>query len=332
MKKILLCTLLTLLTALSYGQGKDSLGFFRRLDRKIYEKKLAKVDPEYIGIPETRWAVGTATDAHLNHLYIDQHRNGAGYSGTLYTSPEFVQKLGFSWRGMGLSVPIFNPKWVTPKQKNKNVDYSFSNFGNINGFSATLRISDSHKGTLESLAGNKMEVAEGKCHDRSIDLDFYHVFNGRRFSMPAAFGFTQIQKKSAGSAILTVALRNGKTTVGPGPGPDNHGMSIISNMLAIGGGYGYNYVTERGWLIHFAATGNIVVLKNYDMMIGDGIVEDFGAFPDVVLGSQFAVIRNNANLYYGMNVINRSSLCGSKSSIAFFNSRGNVLAVFGVRF
>ena len=33
-----------------------------------------------------------------------------------------------------------------------------------------------------------------------------------------------------------------------------------------------------------------------------------------------------------MNVINRSSLCGSKSSIAFFNSRGNVLAVFGVRF
>ena len=103
-------------------------------------------------------------------------------------------------------------------------------------------------------------------------------------------------------------------------------------MLAIGGGYGYNYVTERGWLIHFAATGNIVVLKNYDMMIGNGIVEDFGAFPDVVLGSQFAVIRNNANLYYGMNVINRSSLCGSKSSIAFFNSRGNVLVVFGVRF
>ena len=53
MKKILLCTLLTLLAALSYGQGKDSLGFFRRIDRKIYEKKLAKVDPEYISIPET---------------------------------------------------------------------------------------------------------------------------------------------------------------------------------------------------------------------------------------------------------------------------------------
>jgi len=330
MKKTVICALFALSAALAYGQDADSLNFLQRLDRRMYARNISKVDTNYISIPARKWTLYTMTDGHMNRLHLDQHGNGTGYHGTLATDPEIVQKLGFTWHGMGLSVPIFNPKWVFSDLRNKNVDYSLSNFGNTTGFSATLRISDTHKGRLESYRGDVLDIAEGDCHDYSTDLDFYYVANGRKFSMPAAFCFSQIQKKNAGSWIVSAAMRNSRTTVEDynSIGSD---MSITSNMLALGGGFGYNFVPAEGWLIHFSLMGNLVVLKNYEMLIGDMLVEDVGAFPDVVSTSQLAVIKNSGRIYFGIDLINRSALCGSKSAMAFFNSRGNAQVLFGIR-
>jgi len=331
-KKTILCILLALSAFLAQAADADSLNFLQRLDRRLYNSRISKLDTTYIGIPVQRWSLYTMTDGHMNHLYLDQHGNGAGYSGTLFTTPDVCQNLSLSWHGTGISVPIFNPKWVFPSLRNKNVDYSFTNYGNKVGFSVTVRIYDSHSGEFTDAQGEKLKVKSGDCHDYSSDLDFYYAFNGSRFSMPAAFAFSQVQKKSAGSFLFTTAIRNGKTVVDTNPDVGGYNMTILSNLLAMGGGYGYNLVTERGWLVHMSLIANLVVMKHYEMQIGPHVIDDVGAFPDVVAASTLAFIKNKDNFYYGLNLVNRSALCGSKAAIGFFNSRGNAQLLFGLRF
>ena len=102
-------------------------------------------------------------------------------------------------------------------------------------------------------------------------LSGYVALNRRKFSMPAAFNASFIQRKSAGSALIVADFIYSR-------------MALLSDALvsrtggvnemelyqiAIGAGYGYNYTPNKGkFLLHVSATPMLAVL-NRMIITGD---------------------------------------------------------------
>ena len=122
-------------------------------------------------------------------------------------------------------------------------------------------------------------------------FNVYYIFNHRRFSYPAAFSQSTIQRRSAGSPLLGIGYTQHSLDVNWG-----ELNKVISNRLgslvpanpidstlmfsevkyidvSISGGYAYNWVFARNWVL-----------------AGDGI-------------GRFGVVWNNSKWYVGTSTI-----------------------------
>ena len=128
----------------------------------------------------------------------------------------------------------------------------------------------------ESLAGDihrndnflKMESADVIM--KVANLAGYYTFNHRRFSFPAAFTQSYIQRRSAGSWLAGISYQGGsiKTTDKlKERNPNAPDTRIYVGHLGIGGGYGYNWVIGKKWLLHFSMLPTFVVYNRNNMTV-----------------------------------------------------------------
>ena len=73
---------------------------------------------------------------------------------------------------------------------------------------------------------------------------------------------------------------------------------IYVGHLGIGGGYGYDLVVGRNWLIHLSALPTLVVSNRNNIKV-DGQRRDMVTkFPDLILAERAAIVRNFDNKYF----------------------------------
>ena len=114
------------------------------------------------------------------------------------------------------------------------------------------------------------QLESGDATMKVLNVAGYYTFNHRRFSFPAAFTQSYIQRRSAGSWLAGFSYQGGsiKTTKALlERNADAPETRIYVGHLGIGGGYGYNWVLGKRWLLHFSMLPTFVVYNRNNMTV-----------------------------------------------------------------
>ena len=136
-----------------------------------------------------------------------------------------------------------------------------------------------------------------------LQANAYYTFSHRRFSFPAAFTQSQVQLRSKGSWLLGLSAFAGRIDTGSDVVPGASKSRLLAINVAVGGGYAYNLVLKRKWLIHLSAMPHIVVYSRNKLTVGDVRQRSPFRFPSLINIGRFAAVRNFKNSFIGMSAV-----------------------------
>ena len=309
--KIIICGLLFSLSAA--GQELETIdsippqensptlmGRFHQVQQYLDHKAKSKVDPGYIEVPDKPWRIilrykENGVDVDYEHS-ADFPATNERVEWKLCFEPPIASAVGFwvGYRGTGFSYS----KSLT---KNAGRYYSFSTTGAKYGFNFRLRRFKTEDANF-SARGYKDGQIDGEPYDtafsmpspvwiRSVYVNGYYVFNGRRYSQAAAYNQSVIQRHSAGSFLLGATwyqssfdysdMANGYFMI------FGDGVSRIKvHQANLGVGYGYNWVPLRGLVVNAMVMPTISVYNRvkvykYDFnyyLAPEEPIDDYGEF------------------------------------------------------
>ena len=260
--------------SVSTQESKPTLmGRFHQVQQFLDTRAKAKVDPNYIEVPDKPWRV--ILRYKENMVNVDYYHS-ADFPAThehaewdLRFEPPLASSIGFwvGYRGTGFS-------YSKSLSKNAGRYYSFSTTGAKYGFNFRLRRFNTNDAQF-SATDYKDGQADEERYDtafnmptpvwiRSVYVNGYYVFNGRRYSQAAAYNQSVIQRRSAGSFLLGATWYQSSFDYSE---IDNAFFMIIGDGVRrikvhqanLGIGYGYNWVPLRGLVINAMAMPTVSV-------------------------------------------------------------------------
>lgn len=173
---------------------------------------------------------------------------------------------------------------------------------------------------------DRIELSANMLSVRTLNLNGFYIFNGRRFSFPAAFTQSYIQRRSSGSFLLAASGMGQHTTL-----KWEQEMQVKMTNIGIGGGYGYNYVPSQGWLLHISAIPTFIVYSNTSMTFGDARVPLHYHFPEAIITGRGAVVRQLGNKFFGMSMVFNFTNIGNEENLALHNIKWRIRMFYGLR-
>ena len=161
---------------------------------------------------------------------------------------------------------------------------------------------------------------------KTLNVNAFYVFNSRRFSYPAAFSQSYIQRRSAGSFLLAASGQGQHATL-----DWDQKTELKMTNIGVGAGYGYNYVPGKGWLLHISALPTFIFYSNTSMTFGDNNVPLHYHFPEVIITSRGAIVRQWSNKFLGLSTVFNFTNIGHEESLAVHNSKWRIRTFFGLR-
>ena len=303
---ILTAIVLCMLPASGIMAQTDSIkpNIIKAFGNRLDTKALFKYDSRYIEVPDRPWRVILRGKMDENKIDLNTANtwllDGNQYNMdiTMKFDSEISKSAGVwvGYRGLGAAY-FYNPG------KKPGINLAVSGTGakfGINFRVREMQIENLHLKATETI-GDSTEVLEGDysfwtpINIRSLFLNGYYVFNGKRYSQGAAYNQVVIQRKSAGSFLLGVTayasevqLNTSSRNAGAIAITDSLG-SISLGKISVGLGYGYNWVPARGWTVNAMVMSNISVSDkiirtqydcNYDFLANETeqSVEDYGTW------------------------------------------------------
>ena len=235
-------------------------------------KAKAKVDPQYIEVPDKPWRVTLRYKENVVDVdysqSVDIPATNEHSDWNLCFEPPVASSVGFwvGYRGTGFSFG----KSLT---KNAGRYYSVSSTGARYGFNFRLRRFNTQDAKFSATDYENGQNTGKYDTDvrmpspvwiRSVYINGYYVFNGRRYSQAAAYNQSVIQRRSAGSLLLGATwyqssfdysdLRNAVYMI------IGHGIYRVKvHQANLGVGYGYNWVPLRGLVVNAMAMPTVSV-------------------------------------------------------------------------
>lgn len=241
--------------------------FWHRLD-SLLTRRLMKIttDTAYVRRPRQNWIPKLRYDGFGSVIDI-QNMNEEGQLIKLRLNSALRTSIGISssYKGLGLTLS-FAPRRLFHKTSDQEYNFNYYN----NWWGADVTFTNISNFDVEMEVGRERTQFEWESARLfGLSVNSYYVFNGRKFSYPAAFNNTWIQKRSAGSVIAAATLYNGTLTNKLTEPRWNllEEQSIKMSHIAIGGGYAYNYVTRYHWLLHISAQPTFMIWKNYTLQL-----------------------------------------------------------------
>ena len=240
----------------AWPPGSDSLKTkvvrtAKSVDRFLLKRQQKQTtDTDYIFKPQEKWLFRTRSDVLFNLLEFHTNNSAMGFDFgmDLKAKPTFRQNFGVGYRGVVLGFGIAIPF------KKKDKEFSLKVYTNPAGGEITYGFTGSLAGKT-NLGGQTYEVNPGAMPTHYIRVGGYYAFNGKKFSMPAAMNQSHIQRRSAGSPLVSANFR---ATWGSYYLSSNHRIPPLfynrEFFFGVGGGYGYNWVPSEHWLLHISAT------------------------------------------------------------------------------
>lgn len=292
-----------------------------------------KYDTAYIGRPDARWTIkyrGNLSGADMRTTSItdgvqNRSRVTADCRGTL--------SMAVAYRGLGLGVAVNPAKFAG---KCKDFEYNLNSYSNRYGFDVVFLSSKTYHG-YKAADAERIDIHKGQISQNALNLNFYYAFNYRRFSFPAAFSQSYIQKRSAGSWMIGASFDGSKTELSD--------MTIRLNEFAVGAGYAYNLVIARHWLCHLSALPTMTIYSHDYTKTLTSADEDNAPsatstvrhdmkyhFPSAIITGRGAVVYSWRNKFAGATAVYNYSVAGDEDHLKVRRNKWRVRMFFGFRF
>ena len=203
-----------------------------------------------------------------------------------------------------------NPAQIGGK-KNKDWELNLNAYFNRFGIEVGYQYAKTLSGNFTYGHDESWHLPKDYLRLSNIYVTGYYAFNHRRFSYPAAFTQSYIQKRSAGSWLVGFSYQGGsiKTTDKATDELDVTARWYVGN-LAIGGGYGYNLVAKK-WLFHLSAQPNIIIFNSNSTKIDGEKSSESLHFPEMIVNSRAAILYNISPKYFvGSTVLVNTTVLG----------------------
>ena len=316
----------TMLLAVMWGQSLtlSAQALLEHYDSLLADKyRKSDVDTAYVVRPQTKWTLRTRLNVSGTEIETEGHDEGRYFKSEIEANRKVTLSLGVTYLGISLGVAL-NPA----KLMGKDVDFelNLNCYGRRFGFDVIYQDAKNFTGWHDQEGMARTELPDDMLKVQTLNLNAYYVFNNRRFSYPAAFSQSYIQRRSAGSFLLAASGMGQKTTL-----DWEQGVQLKMTNISLGAGYGYNFVPGKGWLLHISALPTFIVYSKTSMSFGDDRVPLHYQFPEVILTSRGAVVRQWSNKFLGMSMVYTYTNIGDKNSLAVYNSKWLIRTFFGVR-
>lgn len=296
------------------------------------------VDTNYITRPTTNWIVKIRGRSYNDFVSV---------YGNLYQVGEFDSRInipkessiGISacYRGISLSLSV-NPAKLLGKNSSRNINMSFYN----NYYGADLSYSSTDNLTTDVTIGDKKWNKKlTDSYFQKFSASAYYVFNGRKFSYPASFTHSWIQRRSAGSFLVSANFYMGQFENRSDVSSYNLSLdkSISMKHITIGGGYAYNYLPNRKWLLHISLVPQVIVWHDYNYLLNIDPNTNIPLEKKITTNTpglagigRFGATYSWENVFMGFNSVVQSSLLDSNNNeISAGDTQWNVEVFFGVR-
>ena len=303
----------------------------------ILDVRNAKIttDTFYVARPQETWTFRAKTDVFGDLMHI-RAVDAGGNKGNYYLNADPKVTLGImaNYRGISASFSLSPSKILSDIS---DMMSAINYYSNTFGIDLTFEKVDAFHGRT-SLDAHTHKLANTNM--RLFALAGYYVFNGKKFSLPAVFNSTWVQKRSAGSFLVQAGFNTGRIKIGDNLDPDHDFASslhrIDMNSFSIGAGYGYNLVAGKHWLIHATAQPSLMVWQNYKLHTTDGQGNeemnkmDSGRLNFFIVG-RLGAIYSWDRYFIGLTSVVQHSKSGKDSDFALRDTQWQARAFFGWR-
>lgn len=318
------------LSFLFIPSASSAQNLLQRIDRKLTENyRKGDIDTAYITRPKTKWTILGRLNISGAKIEAEGMENGQHFNSEMKAAYKSTLSAAVSYLGFSLSGAL-NPAKLLGKYR--DFEINFNSYGRRFGFDIIYQNAQNFTGWHDHEGLERITLPADLLKVKTLNLNAFYVFNSRRFSYPAAFTQSYIQRRSAGSFLLAASGQGQHATLLPRPDADwNQEMNLKMTNIGIGGGYGYNYVPAQGWLLHISALPTFIVYSKTSMTIGDTRVPLHYHFPEAIITGRGAVVYQWSNKFLGMSMVYNFTGIGHKESLAVDNTKWRVRTFFGLR-
>jgi hypothetical protein len=323
MKRRMVTTmLLAVMSSLSLPLSAQSL--MQRADSMLTRKyHKGDIDTAYIMRPKTKWTVTARMNVSGATIESEGMEEGRHFRSEIEANRKATLSVGVSYLGFTLSAAL-NPAKLIGKYH--DYELNFNSYGRRFGFDIIYQDAKNFTGWYDSEGMERLYLPADMLKVKTLNVNAFYVFNSRRFSYPAAFSQSYIQRRSAGSFLLAASGMGQHATL-----DGEHATKLKMTNIGLGAGYGYNYVPGRGWLLHISALPTFIVYSNTSMTFSNDRVPLHYHFPEVIITSRGAVVRQWSNKFIGLSMVLNFTNIGNEESLAIHNTKWRVRTFFGLR-
>lgn len=145
-------------------------------------------------------------------------------------------------------------------------------------------------------------------------VNLYYIMNNRRFSYPAAFSQTTVQRRSSGSGIAGLSVSNHKIYLDESEIPQSIRNELNPNMrfgkikytnISLSLGYAYNWVFARNFVFSASASPVLAYKLKKEFNNGEDVTGFFKHF-NIDMLVRAGVVYNNGKFYLGSSFLGRT--------------------------
>ena len=302
-------------------------------------KQFDATDPEYI-MPNYYNYTAMLQNTNYFQVYKFSGKSEEGISQSITVQPSHSIKVGpyFGWRWvfLGYTFDIGHPR-----SAGKSAEFNLSLYSSMLGVDFVyIRNTGDFKLKKVNGFGNIPSKAFSNYQMDGIEADImsfsgYYVFNHHKFSYPAAYNQSTVQRKSCGSGMLGFGFSKQKIDFDHNKLPDeitSNGQLIDElkfnkinyKYFYLSGGYAYNWVFAPNCLLGVSVMPTLGLRKEKNKEIqGEQVFKDIKNMSfDCV--SRAGLVWNNTHWFCGMSYINNLYLYRKKNfsltnSVNFLN-------------
>ena len=278
----------------------------------------ADIDTSYIIRPSTKWTAKIRVNSSAAQIMTKGMLDGRSFTSQMNADYKTTISAAISYMGISLGVAL-NPAKLLGKYK--DFQFNLNSYGKRMGYDIIYKDAKNFRGWHEIEGEGRNSLPSDILSLRTLNLNAYYTLNHRRFSYPAAFTQSYIQRRSAAWYQGQRAIINRS---------ENSRLKVIN--LAFGGGYGYNFVPSEKWLLHISALPTFIVYSHATLIENGTRVPLHYLFPEVIMTSRGAIVRQMGRYFTGATMVFNFTSIGSDKNLKVQNTNWYVRAFVGYRF
>jgi len=323
MKRCLLMAVAAL-TAMSQLNAQGLWGVVKRADSLLTARyRRGNVDTAYVVRPATNWTLTARLNMYATLLEMEGKQDGTPFTSKMQADYKTTFSVGVNYLGVAVSLSL-NPAKLLGKYKDFEVN--LSSYGRRWGFDVGYQDARNFTGWYQDEGEPRIELPPEVLTMKALNANAYYVLNHRRFSYPAAFSQSYIQRRSAGSFLLGLSgLHMQAETSGT--------LESLLKMtnIGLGAGYGYNWVPWRNWLFHLSVLPTLTVFSHTSLTVSDDRIPLDYHFPEVIVTSRAAIVRQFGNMFAGTRIVYNFTNIGDRDKLSLYHNKWHARLFVGLR-